>query len=102
MLTGAALVTSGPVALAHASGIVPLLGYSVLSGTGAGLVYATCGSTVAKWYPERSAAKISVVTGAFAYGSVPFAVAFVFAPWPVTLDGAAVLIGAAVAATGLL
>jgi hypothetical protein len=37
---------------------------------------------VAKWYPERTAGKVSVVTGAFAYGSVPFAIAFLF-----TVDG---------------
>lgn len=102
MLAGAALVAIGPVALAHGGGIVALLGYSVLSGTGAGLVYATCTSTVAKWYPERSAAKVSAVTGAFAYGTVPFAVALIFAPGPVTLDLIAVIIGVVVAGTGLM
>ncbi|WP_326918760.1 MFS transporter [Actinophytocola sp.] len=102
MITGAGLVALGPFALAHGSGVVALLGYSVLSGTGAGLVYATCTSTVAKWYPERAAGKVSVVTGAFAYGSVPFAVAFLLAPLPVALDVAAVLIGSVVAAAGLL
>jgi MFS family permease len=82
MVAGAVLLLLGPLALAHGSFLVALLGYSVLSGTGAGLVYATCSSTVAKWYPERTAAKVSVVTGAFAYGSVPFAIAFLF-----TVDG---------------
>jgi hypothetical protein len=102
MLAGAVLVAVGPLALAHGGGVVALLGYSVLSGTGAGLVYATCTSTVAKWYPERSAAKVSAVTGAFAYGTVPFAVAFVFAPGPLTLDLTAVVVGLVVAGTGLL
>lgn len=102
MIAGAALVALGPLALAHGSGVVALLGYSVLSGTGAGLVYATCTSTVAKWYPERSAGKVSVVTGAFAYGSVPFAVAFLFAPLTVALDVTAVIVAVLVAATGLL
>lgn len=78
MVTGAVLLLLGPLALAHGSYLVALLGYSVCSGIGAGMVYATCSSTVAKWYPERTAAKVSVVTGAFAYGSVPFAVAFLF------------------------
>jgi MFS family permease len=78
MLTGAVLLVLGPLALAQGSYVVALLGYSVLGGTGAGLVYATCSSTVAKWYPERTAAKVSVATGAFAYGSVPFAIAFLF------------------------
>ncbi|HET6289026.1 MAG TPA: MFS transporter, partial [Amycolatopsis sp.] len=71
MLAGAVLLACGPLALAHGSALVAVLGYSVLSGTGAGLVYATCSSTVAKWYPERTAAKVSLATGAFAYGSVP-------------------------------
>ncbi len=82
MVAGAVLLLMGPLALAQGSYLVALAGYSVLSGTGAGLVYATCSSTVAKWFPERTAAKVSVVTGAFAYGSVPFAVAFLF-----TVDG---------------
>lgn len=82
MVAGAVLLLLGPLALAQGSFVVALLGYSVLSGTGAGLVYATCSSTVAKWYPERTAAKVSLVTGAFAYGSVPFAMAYLF-----TVDG---------------
>ncbi|OLF15404.1 MFS transporter [Actinophytocola xanthii] len=79
MAGGAVLLALGPLALAHGSLLVAVIGYSVLSGTGAGLIYATCSSTVAKWYPERTAAKVSLATGAFAYGSVPFAVAFLFA-----------------------
>jgi MFS family permease len=102
MLTGAVLVAVGPLALAHGGGVVALLGYSVLSGTGAGLVYATCTSTVAKWYPERSAAKVSAVTGAFAYGTVPFAVAFLFAGGTIALDATTVIVGLVVAGTGLL
>jgi MFS family permease len=78
MIAGAILLPLGPLSLAHGSELVALIGYSVLSGTGAGLVYATCSSTVAKWYPERTAAKVSLATGAFAYGSVPFAIAFLF------------------------
>jgi MFS family permease len=82
MVAGAVLSLLGPLTLAQGSFGLALVGYSVLSGTGAGLVYATCSSTVAKWYPERTAAKVSVTTGAFAYGSVPFAIAFLF-----TVDG---------------
>lgn len=106
MLAGAAMLPLGPLALAHGSELVALLGYSVLSGTGAGLVYATCTSTVAKWFPERSAGKVSTVTGAFAYGSVPFAIAFVLAgpgaALTAALDVTAVVIGLTVAAAGLL
>lgn len=76
MLAGAALCLGGVLALAHAPNLLALLiGYSVLSGTGAGLVYASCTSTIAKWYPERAAGRVSFVTGAFAYGSVPFILA---------------------------
>ncbi|MGH3761651.1 MFS transporter [Actinophytocola sp.] len=82
MVAGAVLLLLGPLSLAQGSFPVAVAGYSVLSGTGAGLVYATCSSTVAKWFPERTAAKVSVATGAFAYGSVPFAVAYLF-----TVDG---------------
>src|SRR5918994_556923 len=78
MLAGAALSGLGLVALAHSTDLLgALLGYSVLGGTGAGLVYAACTSTVAKWYPERMGRRVSTVTGAFAYGSVPFIVAAV-------------------------
>jgi MFS family permease len=102
MIAGAVLLPLGPLALAYGSGFVALLGYSVLSGTGAGIVYATCSSTVAKWYPERQAAKVSLATGAFAYGSVPFAVAFLFAPLSPALTITAVLILAVVLAAGAL
>src|ERR687898_490649 len=72
MLAGAALSGLGLVALAHSTDLLgALLGYAVLGGTGAGLVYAACTSTVAKWYPERSAVRVGSVTGAFAYGSAP-------------------------------
>jgi MFS family permease len=102
MVAGAVLLPLGPLALAYGSELVALLGYSVLSGTGAGIVYATCSSTVAKWYPERQAAKVSLATGAFAYGSVPFAVAFLFAPMSSALTVTAVLIFVVVLAAGLL
>lgn len=35
------------------------------------MVYATCVSTVGKWYPERRGGKTGFVNGGFAYGSVP-------------------------------
>lgn len=84
MLAGAVLCTIGVLALAHGPGMLgALLGYSILGGTGAGLVYAACTSTVAKWHPDRVGSQVSLVTGAFAYGTVPFALAAV-----VQLDGA--------------
>ncbi|RDH74512.1 MFS transporter [Mycolicibacterium moriokaense] len=77
MLVGALLCAAGPLTLAHSDSFgLAVLGYSVLCGSGAGIVYATCASTVAKWYPEARGARIGVVTGAFGYGAVPFIVLF--------------------------
>ncbi|QFU88992.1 MFS transporter [Amycolatopsis sp. YIM 10] len=106
MLTGAVLVPLGPLALAFDSGLVGVLGYSVLSGTGAGLVYATCSSTVAKWFPERSAAATSLATGAFACGCVPFVIAFAVGSGTGTLSpvliATAVVLAAVIATSALL
>lgn len=107
MLAGALLCLVGLVTLAHGPGLLgALAGYSLLGGTGAGLVYAACTSTVAKWYPERMGARVSFVTGAFAYGSVPFVVAVVLAVdasdlTPV-LDVVGVLLCLVVAGCGVL
>ncbi|MFG1929052.1 OFA family MFS transporter [Mycobacterium sp. NPDC048908] len=77
MLVGALLCAAGPLSLAHTNSFaIAVLGYSVLCGSGAGIVYATCASTVAKWYPESRGARIGVVTGAFGYGAVPFIILF--------------------------
>lgn len=75
-LIGAGCCEAGLLALAYSTSLpLVLAGYSVVGGTGAGLVYAACTSTVARWYPERSAARVGMVTGAYAYGSVPVIVA---------------------------
>jgi MFS family permease len=77
MLVGALLCAAGPLTLAYTDSFgLAVLGYSVLCGSGAGIVYATCASTVAKWYPEARGARIGVVTGAFGYGAVPFIIVF--------------------------
>lgn len=107
MLAGAVLSALGLVALAHSTDLLgALLGYSLLGGTGAGLVYAACTSTVAKWYPERMGRRVSTVTGAFAYGSVPFIVAAVIgltaANLTTVLDAAAVVLFLLVAGPGRL
>jgi MFS family permease len=73
MLTGAVLSAIGFSSLAYADNIwLALALYSVLGGTGAGLVYATCINMVGKWYPERKGGRTGFVNGGFAYGSVPF------------------------------
>ncbi|MFC1414471.1 hypothetical protein ACEZCY_07140 [Streptacidiphilus sp. N1-12] len=47
-----------------------LVGYGLLGGTGAGLVYAGCTATAARWYPERAPAAVAFATGGYAYGAV--------------------------------
>ena len=77
VLVGAVLCAAGPLTLAYTDSLVlAVLGYSVLCGTGAGIVYATCASTIAKWYPEERAVRVGCVTGAFGYGAVPFIALF--------------------------
>ncbi|MFD5814454.1 OFA family MFS transporter [Streptomyces sp. NPDC127038] len=51
---------------------VARLGFGMWSGIGAGLVHATCVTTVGKWYPERKGGRTGFVDGGFACGSVPF------------------------------
>jgi MFS family permease len=77
VLVGALLCAAGPLTLAYTDSLaLAVLGYSVLCGTGAGIIYATCTSTVAKWYPEARAVRVGFVTGAFGYGAVPFIALF--------------------------
>jgi MFS family permease len=56
--------------------VVVILGYSVLGGIGAGLVYASCINIVGKWFPERKGWLTGFVNGGFAYGSIPFIIIF--------------------------
>jgi MFS family permease len=77
MLVAAALSAIGPLTLSCTNDLgLAVVGYSVLSGTGAGIVYATCLSTVAQWYPEQRGAKVSLVSGAFGCGAIPIVVVF--------------------------
>jgi MFS family permease len=70
--SGAVLSALGLVSLAHAgSFMVAVLGYSVAGGIGAGLVYSTCLTTSARWFPEHRVSTIGFVTGGFACGAVP-------------------------------
>lgn len=73
MLIGAVCSGVGYFTIAHSGNLtLAFIGYSVLGGTGAGLVYATCINMVGKWYPEKRGARTGFVNGGFAYGSVPF------------------------------
>ncbi|MGI5521765.1 OFA family MFS transporter [Micromonospora sp. CA-259024] len=107
MLAGAACCLTALVTLAHSGDLrAVLLGYSVLGGVGAGLVYMTCIATVTEWFPERIAGRVAVVSAAFGYGAIPFVVlaGHVLAPANRTalLDGTALTVFAVVALCGLL
>jgi MFS family permease len=79
MLVGAVFSSVGFLTIAN-TGSIPLviLGYSVLGGSGAGLVYASCINIVGKWFPERRGARTGFVNGGFAYGAVPFIYVFTY------------------------
>jgi MFS family permease len=75
MACGALLCGVGPLALGLTHHIeVAVLGYSVLCGVGAGIVYATCTSVVAKWFPEARGRRVAFASGAFGYGAAPLIV----------------------------
>jgi MFS family permease len=77
MLTAAVCSAIGYFTISHSGNLtLAFLGYSVLGGTGAGLVYATCINMVGKWYPEKRGARTGFVNGGFAYGTVPFIFVF--------------------------
>ena len=72
VMSGSILSALGLVTLAHAhSFLLAFLGYSVAGGVGAGLVYSTCLTTSARWFPEHRVSTIGFVTGGFACGAVP-------------------------------
>ena len=77
MLSGAVMVFLAFLVLGLTSNLlVNFLFYSVIGGTGAGLVYATSINMVGKWFPEKRGGKTGFVNGAFAYGAVPFIFVF--------------------------
>ncbi|MEU1315760.1 OFA family MFS transporter [Streptomyces tibetensis] len=73
MYIGSGLCLLGFLALSHLNNVLlAILGFGVVGGIGAGLVYATCINMVGKWFPERRGARTGFVNGGFAYGSLPF------------------------------
>ncbi|MFG1696309.1 MFS transporter [Nonomuraea sp. NPDC049309] len=94
-LTGLGLATAG---LTSGPSPAALAGYAVLGGLGAGLVYGVCGEVVSSWYPERPAARVGLITGAFGYGAVPL---LLWAGLFPQATGAAFLVTAAIAAAVL-
>jgi len=77
MYAGSGLCLAGFVSLSHLDNVLlAIVGFGVVGGIGAGLVYATCINMVGKWFPERRGARTGFVNGGFAYGSLPFIFVF--------------------------
>lgn len=51
---------------------VAFVGWTVIGGLGAGMVYSSCINISSKWYPENKGLRTGFLNGGFAYGSVPF------------------------------
>jgi MFS family permease len=105
MLAGSVMALVGFLAISHLDNIfLAILGFGLIGGTGAGLVYATCINTVGKWYPEKRGARTGFVNGGFAYGSLPFIVIFNYAfdinNYQLVLDLIGVFVLAAIAVCG--
>jgi MFS family permease len=93
-LSGLGLLTAALTASSGGGGPLAFTGYALLGGLGAGLVYGVCGEVVSSWYPERPAARVGLITGAFGYGAVPLLVWAGIAPGATS---AAFLVAAVVA-----
>lgn len=59
--------------------MVAFIGWTVVGGIGAGMIYSSCINTAAKWYPENKGLRTGFINGGFAYGSVPFI--FILGAW---------------------
>ena len=72
VIAGAVGCAGGLLALGWAANpVFALAVYAVAAGLGAGLIYGTCVSVTAAWYPERPV-RTAMVSGAFGYGAIPF------------------------------
>lgn len=97
LLIGAVLCATGLLSLSSGDFVAVLASHALLGGAGAGLVYGTCLGVVSRWYPERP--RTALVSGAFAYGSVPF-LALAASPgtvWPTAAVAVLLLTGAGAA-----
>lgn len=68
---GGIMVLLAYVSLAVGSLAIALLGWVVVGGLGAGMVYSSCINISSKWYPENKGLRTGFINGGFAYGSVP-------------------------------
>lgn len=106
VVVGGALTACGVLTLAHVDGYAAaVIGYALVGGVGAGLVYSTCITTASNWFPDNWVATRSFVTGGFAIGAVPgIALLTIFSSQrgqTVVLDVAALVTFAVVTAAGL-
>lgn len=77
MLAGSACSLIGFLSISHSPSVgMAIVGFGLVGGVGAGLVYATCINMVGKWYPDNRGARTGFVNGGFAYGALPFIVIF--------------------------
>lgn len=58
---------------------VAFIGWTVVGGIGAGMVYSSSINISSKWYPENKGLRTGFINGGFAYGSVPFI--FILGAW---------------------
>jgi MFS family permease len=72
VVLGGVFASIGLVTLAHVGSFAAVvLGYALVGGIGAGVVYSACITTAARWFPDNRVATIGFVTGGFACGAVP-------------------------------
>lgn len=55
-----------------ASPWVAFIGWTIIGGLSAGMIYSSCINISSKWYPENKGLRTGFLNGGFAYGSVPF------------------------------
>ena len=106
VVAGGVLTACGVLTLAHVDGYAgAVMGYALVGGVGAGLVYSTSLTTASSWFPDTWVSTRSFVTGGFACGAVPtIALLTVFSSQrgqTVVLDVAALVTLVVVTAAGL-
>lgn len=80
---GAVLCAAALYTVGHFSDpLVAVVGYGLLGGVGAGLVYHSCVDLVGGWFPDRRTVRLGAVGGAFALGAVPLLPALALGPPP--------------------
>ncbi|MEU0237260.1 MFS transporter [Nocardiopsis sp. NPDC006198] len=100
--TGALLCAAALVVLGASSGLAAaVLGYGVLGGAGAGLVYHSCTDLVGGWFPDRRTVRSGAVGGAFALGSVPLLPVIAAGTSPASLPWACASLAALVLVLGV-